>query len=458
VAWVWVGFASEGTANAQSTEHDGMILVRAGDTYDSWFYLDKYETTNAEMHAHSAEYEPGNEFFKGNDKPATAVSFVTAQEYCQAKGKRMPTTSELSLACGGPEGLVYSYGNGYDPLKARVGRHVWSDGPKPVGSYEPNGYGIYDVVGNVWEWTDDGSGQQPRVHGGSWLKGPRHTKCGVSQPADPIQRVLDFGIRCARTLGRADIDRLEAQVQAMLKAAEAAASREEAIRRRKREAAEALRRGEIDAEAQQALDVEEAERLRIEDAEAARVAAFQKKVSNMAQIGEGLAMYYLDKTEVSVEAFQEFKPDFVPHELSSSPRQPATGVSYQEGSDYCRSLGKRLPTDGEWLSACLGKSGHLYGYGTAFDRAKLWAGRPWFEGTQDVGTTAETSYGNTEMAGNVWEWTNGWYDKDKTRRTILGGAWSDGSDRARCTAKDWHFPTTRVANLGFRCVAEQMEP
>lgn len=234
-------------------------------------------------------------------------------------------------------------------------------------------------------------------------------------------------------------------------------AREEAKRRRKREAEEAQRRQQIDAEAQKAMDIEEAERRRIEEAEAARRAEFRERTSNMVAVGEGLSVWYIDRTEVTVQAFKQFKPGYEPPELASDPQMPATRVSYREAADYCRSVGKRLPTDAEWLSACLGDSGSLYGYGNSFDQTRIHAGRPWYAGPAIVGTGGETSDGATGMAGNVWEWTNGWYDRAETRRSILGGAWPDGSDRARCTAADWQMPDRRSAYVGFRCATDPLE-
>lgn len=100
--------------------------------------------------------------------PVVHVAFEDAQAYARWAGKALPTEAEWELAArGGLEGRVYTWGDELSP-GGRIMANVWQgefprenllqDGwerTSPVGSFPPNGYGLYDMIGNVWEWTDD---------------------------------------------------------------------------------------------------------------------------------------------------------------------------------------------------------------------------------------------------------------------------------------------------------------
>ncbi|MDP1723376.1 MAG: formylglycine-generating enzyme family protein [Alphaproteobacteria bacterium] len=101
----------------------------------------------------------------GNDHPVVHVSFEDAQAYCKWQGKRLPTEAEREWAAkGGLENNKYPWGNEeVDVTKPQA--NIWEgefphksnkiDWTTPVKKYPPNGYGLYDMAGNVWEWTSD---------------------------------------------------------------------------------------------------------------------------------------------------------------------------------------------------------------------------------------------------------------------------------------------------------------
>lgn len=438
------------TVRAQA-EPEGMSLVRAG---EKMFYMDVHEVTVEQMVQFDPDYAPAYEYFKDAKMPATAIPFDRALAYCKAQGKRLPTSEEWVLACRGQEGLVYAYGNNYDPVKARVGRRIWTDGPKAVGTYAPNAFGVYDLSGNVWEWADNGeaAGEMRAVHGGSWTDGPRLTQCTSKRLADPGLKAVNYGFRCARSLTDADRARLAAIEAEKLRKAQEAVRREEARRRAEQEARGAAERARVDAEAQKVKEAEAAER-RAREAEAARkAAAFAQKVAGMVKIeSSAFQTFYLDPHEVTVAEYRAHDASYRPDEFSAKDRMPATGVTYAEAQAYCRSLGKRLPTAEEWTTACLGEKGYLYSYGPVYDPSRGRTGLAWYAGAAEAGAGAANAYGVRDLVGNVWEWADGWYGKGETHRALYGGSWVNGPDRAKCTGGTWALPDERHANVGFRC-------
>lgn len=100
--------------------------------------------------------------------PVTHVSYFDAQAYAAWAGKELPTEAEWEFAArGGLDRQAYVWGD-HDSPGGRPGGNVWQgqfpwenlleDGYErtaPVGKFRPNGYGLFDMAGNVWEWTAD---------------------------------------------------------------------------------------------------------------------------------------------------------------------------------------------------------------------------------------------------------------------------------------------------------------
>lgn len=121
----------------------------------------------------------------GNDPdlPVVHVSWEDAHMYCAWAGKRLPTEAEFEYAArGGLEGNIYPWGNEFAP-GGKNQANTWQGefprqapttdghaGLAAVKSYPPNGYGLYDVSGNVWEWTNDW--YDPNYYRGSAVKNP----------------------------------------------------------------------------------------------------------------------------------------------------------------------------------------------------------------------------------------------------------------------------------------------
>jgi formylglycine-generating enzyme len=120
--------------------------------------------------------------------PVTHVAFEDAEAYAVWAGKELPTEAEWEFAArGGLEQAAFTWGNEFTP-KGKMMANTWQgefpwqnletdgfEGTSPVKSFPPNGYGLYDMAGNVWEWTAD-------YFGSFRLDQPKPVCCAPERP------------------------------------------------------------------------------------------------------------------------------------------------------------------------------------------------------------------------------------------------------------------------------------
>jgi formylglycine-generating enzyme required for sulfatase activity len=111
---------------------------------------------------------PGSTLHGRDRHPVTHVAYRDAMAFAAWSGKSLPTEAEWEFAArGGLEAKVFTWGDEFAP-KGKMMANTWQgefpwqnlgldgyEGTSPVRSYAPNGYGLYDMAGNVWEWTAD---------------------------------------------------------------------------------------------------------------------------------------------------------------------------------------------------------------------------------------------------------------------------------------------------------------
>jgi formylglycine-generating enzyme required for sulfatase activity len=235
----------------------------------SAFYMDKYEVTNAQYKLFMKETghkEPegwylvntdlhkgyisgelhrglkplSDERFNGDNQPVVCVNWEDAEAYAKWAGKRLPTAAEWEKAArGGLVGKEYVWGD--DPIPPKGAGNLadmsarkaflrmdffvgYDDGyayTAPVGSFKPNGYGLYDMAGNVNEWCSDwydssyydnspkknpegpvesikatGTEKGRVVRGGAWCSFPSYARVGFRWDLPPNETYDSQGFRC----------------------------------------------------------------------------------------------------------------------------------------------------------------------------------------------------------------------------------------------------------------------
>ncbi len=126
----------------------------------STFYIDKYEVTNKVYEAcENAGVCPKrimpDKTFLHDDQPAVPVTWFGARAYCNWAGKRLPTEAEWEKAARGGDDRVYPWGSEAATCDRAQTEGCAPGTTKPVGSFTPGPYGIYDMAGNGYEWTND---------------------------------------------------------------------------------------------------------------------------------------------------------------------------------------------------------------------------------------------------------------------------------------------------------------
>ena len=225
------------------------LLIETEDWADEWLHEDLFQVEQPQHKVTLPDYEIGKypvsniEYFSFiyntghrvpkswtgfhyNDgeanHPVSGVSKHDATAYCEWVSKslktvfRLPTEAEWEKASRGTDGRIYPWGENFDPWRCNTLESA-KRGTTPNGSYSPSGdsiYGVADMVGNVWEWTDSFLTSYPYsekpenktseskciVRGGAWYYSHKLARCAARENvlADYVSPALGF--RLARTI------------------------------------------------------------------------------------------------------------------------------------------------------------------------------------------------------------------------------------------------------------------
>ena len=194
------------------------------------FWMDQTEVTNAmyQKCVNAKVCEPPTSTYRFGDPqyedfPVVYVDWNRAKAYCEWAGAQLPTEAQWEYAArGGLPQNTYPWGNDSPScsLGAENGVNYYAcnkNGAIAVRSFKPNGYGLYDMAGNVWEWVNDwysssyytispaddpvgpDSGKYRVLRGGSWYSNVSYLRVSYRLNFNPASASSDFGFRCARS-------------------------------------------------------------------------------------------------------------------------------------------------------------------------------------------------------------------------------------------------------------------
>jgi formylglycine-generating enzyme required for sulfatase activity len=457
------------------------------------FYMDIFEVTNRQYRAYAPSHDSGSyegQSLNGDHQPVVYVSWWDAIKYCNWRsrqegleecydesmggcdfsksGYRLPTEAEWEYAArGGLEGKRYPWGDHVSHDEANYhgtgGRDQWNV-TSPVGCFPANGYGLYDMAGNVWEWCYDWSdcayyGRGPEsnphgpetggsrvVRGDAWYGDPSGAflRCAFRNNHPPPDHTEYVGFRCVRRApsvmpsrqtgdtatfdlpGGATIEMVWIEPGTFIMG--------------------------TTEEQKQAMISEGWE----DD--------FERELpAHEVTITRGFWLGKYELTQGQWESVMGTTPwsgrDYVQERASN----PAAWISWEDVQAFIGVLNEmegsevyRLPTEAQWEYACRAGSTTRWSFG---DDESMLGEYAWYDANawnvgekyaHEVGAKLPNPWGLHDMHGNVWEWCWDWYGTYSSGAQVDPMGPSSGSYRVvRCGDFGYYAWSTRSANRSY---------
>jgi hypothetical protein len=206
----------------------------------------------------------------------------------------------------------------------------------------------------------------------------------------------------------------------------------------------------------------------------------------LVQVPAGAAgQFFIDAHPVTQEIYQKVMG--VNPSKQKNPAAPVAGVQWVDAARFCNKCseaeglepcydlktwscnpsasGYRLPTEAEWEYACRAGATGRFPFG---DDASQLGRHAWTKANSEgkvrpVGQKEPNAWGLYDMLGNVWEWTNDWYDAEQKQRALRGGAWDTEASKVEVALRKKEFPVYTdacfgVDSNGFRRVKNTVRP
>ena len=436
---------------------------------------------------------------EGKIKPYQGYRLPTNREWDTAAGMASTKNKAMSTVAKVEETLAFIWGTQWPPPPG-AGNFQSSEIPgykddypftAPVGKFNPTPQGLFDLSGNVWEWTMDmklNASSEGNLRGGSWAYFRREClTTGYLYKVPVNMRAPTIGFRCVFEDKRRTAEMLAAESAAELTA----------IKKRQEEMT-----------AKKDVDKEAVEKVMKKNADAEEIAALDPATLSPATpdkpFTQPLRLEFtplagtkvlFGRTEIMLSAWEAFtKSGFrggAQPVFTSSPHHPVVNISWDEAVAFCKWLTEkdhknhllpesaryRLPSDSEWsVAAGLHESGgdpssnHL-AEKTTFPWGDAWPPPPVsvnidssnvvpsyrdsYAKTAPVGAMLPTKEGIHDLGGNVSEWCDDLWPGSPSEHVARGGSWISSTKESLYSSARQHHPAnfTRF-DLGFRIVVD----
>ncbi len=467
-------------------------------------------------------------FEQTDDHPVVCVSWNDAKEFCDWLSKkegnsyRLPTEAEWEYVCRAGSSTRYCCGDDKQALKDFAnladdsiklmwpawpypsGKGVsWDDGhpfTAPVGRFQPNAFGLYDMHGNVWEYKksdlavedpkDDLAGGSRVYRGGSWGSVIWNCRSACRVWGAPGSGFAHVGLRVVYV----PEDMITNSIGMKLKRIPAGnflmGSTPDEIERVKKELHWQPRGWEAEAP-QHEVRITKPFYMGIHEVTLGQFRQFVQATGYKTQADrEGGA-----HRRFPPNGFEKLDPscNWLNPGFEQTDEHPVVCVSWNDAKEFCDWLSRkesktyRLPTEAEWEYACRAESTTQFCSGNDRQALKDFANaadeslkqklpgftgikEPWNDGypcTAPVGKFKANAFGLYDMHGNVFEWSlDGLRKYEKTAKPVndpigdmagrggmyRGGGWLEEAWNCRSACRHWHRPSERYDRVGFRVV------
>jgi formylglycine-generating enzyme required for sulfatase activity len=504
MVWIAPGtFVMGSPTNEALRESFGLDESQHVVTISQGFWMGKYLVTQGDYQTLVGR---NPSYFTGDlNRPVEQVSWNDATNYCAVRtaqeraaglipanyAYRLPTESEWEYACRAGTTTAFYLGselhsgqanfNGQYEYDAAVGQilnpsGVYVDMTTPVGSYAPNGWGLYDMIGNVWEWCQDWYGTYPAgsvtdpqgavsgshrvMRGGSYYFYAQHCRSAQRSRQNPISSSVTTGFRAVLAPAQPTVATKPAPTNVVWIAPGTfvmGSPTNEALR--------------------ESFGLDESQ--------------------HVVTISQGFWMEKYLVTQGNYRTVVGSNPSYFTGDLN----RPVEQVSWNDATNYCAvrtaqeqaaglipaNYAYRLPTESEWEYACRAGTTTAFYLGSG-----LHSGQANFNGqyeydatvgqipnprgvdddtTTPVGSYAPNGWGLYDMIGNVWEWCQDWYGAypagsvtdpqgavSGSFRVMRGGSYFFYAQHCRSAQRSRYNPSSSGVIIGFRVVLALANP